>query len=59
MATITIEVPGGIGPATQCPYCSKCYEADDPPSRCKRCTSPMDVEKSHEFNLKHRMPARE
>ena len=55
------EAPGGLD-AYQCPYCSHTYLAlvvdesgqitqqmADPPRACRRCGSPMDLDKAQEF----------
>lgn len=51
-----VEVPGGERQAWQCPYCSRMYPMQDDeartlecPSACRRCGSPMDVDKSQAF----------
>ena len=63
MAEIQItDVPGEMGEAFQCPYCSQMYlayavdesgaptgDTADPPRECRRCGSPMDVGKAQKF----------
>jgi len=52
----TSEIPGGMGDAYECPYCSRGYPRRDledhevhcPPT-CRRCGSPMDIEASLAF----------
>jgi len=58
MATVYVgEAPGGTMEIWECPYCSKSYpmvnvengETLECPDTCRRCGSPMDVEKSIVF----------
>ena len=58
MAEIAVvDIPGSIGEAYQCPYCSRMHstmdlEADKPircPQECERCGCPMDIAKVTEF----------
>ena len=52
----TVDVPGGEREAWQCPYCSRMYPTLDEegrklecPNTCRRCGSPMDIEKSKSY----------
>lgn len=52
---VVVESPGGMGDAYQCPTCSRMYPAEeggDVPQRCRRCGSPMDLERGVEFARK-------
>ena len=42
MALVTMEAPGGAGIQVLCPHCSRMYDSEEYPPRCKRCGSVMD-----------------
>lgn len=51
-----VEMPGGAGESYQCPYCSQAFPRKDTegrevtcPATCRRCGSPMDIDKSLEY----------
>jgi predicted amidophosphoribosyltransferase len=44
MALTITEAPGGAGLQVLCPHCSRMHEAEEYPSRCKRCGTAMDSE---------------
>ena len=54
-----VDCPGGERQAWQCPYCSRMYPTADEegrpqecPAACRRCGSPMDVDKAQAFQDK-------
>lgn len=56
MALQSRPVPGQENTAQMCPHCSRMYaDAENVPSKCRRCGCPLDSEKGREWSQSTRI----